>query len=143
MQYTIRPLTKADIAQVVAMEATYLGETLGVEMLHNEIDNPVVTFLVIEIKDQVIGYIGGYFYQQEGEILNFVIHGLYQRQGLGQALWNELITRKHPKRITLEVRQNNLNAIAFYQKNGFQQITVRKHYYQDGTDALVMIREYI
>ena len=41
--------------------------------------------------------------------------------------------------MTLEVRRGNLPAIAMYQRQGFETVTVRPGYYQDNSeDALVM-----
>lgn len=42
------------------------------------------------------------------------------------------------KRIGLEVRRDNLVAIQAYQKAGFLDVGVRKRYYRDGCDALLL-----
>ena len=81
----------------------------------------------------------------DGEILNFVIHGDYQRQGLGQQLFNEVIKyceENHIIRLTLEVKETNQKGINFYLKNNFVQINIRKHYYKDNTNALVMMKVF-
>lgn len=38
----------------------------------------------------------------------------------------------------LEVRVNNLPAIHFYQKNGYEKFAIYSKFYEDGTDALGM-----
>ena len=43
--------------------------------------------------------------------------------------------------ITLEVRKSNINAINFYKRNGFKEVTIRKNYY-NGEDGILMIKEY-
>lgn len=43
--------------------------------------------------------------------------------------------------VTLEVRTNNERAIEFYRLQGFDSVYIRRSYYQDGGDALVMHRE--
>ncbi len=62
-----------------------------------------------------------------------------RRTGAGRALVLALqaaaIERARP-RILLEVRQDNLSAIALYSSLGFTQFHVRKHYYSDGMNAL-------
>ena len=40
--------------------------------------------------------------------------------------------------ITLEVRVSNDPAIALYRSFGFEEAGVRRRYYQDGEDALIM-----
>lgn len=142
----IRPLQIKDIDIIVQLEEEIFGETLGKEMLENELNNPLVWFRVLEIENQVIGYIGGYFYLEDGEILNFLIDKSKQHQGYGTILFESILQearQKGIKKVTLEVRESNSNAISFYTKFGFSKISIRKHYYQNGDNAIVMIKENI
>lgn len=142
----IRPLQIKDIDIIVQLEEEIFGETLGKEMLKNELNNPLVWFRVLEIDNQVIGYIGGYFYLEDGEILNFLIDKSKQHQGYGTILFESILQearQKGIKKVTLEVRESNSNAISFYTKFGFSKISIRKHYYQNGDNAIVMIKENI
>ncbi len=43
----------------------------------------------------------------------------------------------------LEVRVGNAAAIALYRAFAFEQVTIRKRYYPDGEDALVMHRRLV
>lgn len=142
----IRKLQIKDIDSIVQMEMDNFKETLGKEMLQTEMNNPFVRFRVILNKDQVIGYIGCYFYDEEGEILNFVIDKAYQHQGYGQLLFSALmdeLKEDQVKKIILEVKENNEAGLNFYLKNEFTPISKRKHYYQDGSDAIVMMKEFL
>ncbi len=140
----ISPLTKADIKAVVLLEEAFLKETLGEELLESELNSNITKFYVAKIDNKVVGYIGRYAYLDEAEILNFVVDEKYQRKGIGQSLFDQ-IKKDLPtlKRITLEVRPSNAKAINFYTKNGFQNISIRKNYYQNGEDALVLMKEYL
>ena len=40
--------------------------------------------------------------------------------------------------ISLEVNENNVNAIKFYEKNGFKKNAIRENYYPDGNGILMM-----
>jgi len=42
------------------------------------------------------------------------------------------------ERILLEVRADNPRAQRLYERNGYRQIHVRRRYYDDGTDAIIM-----
>ena len=138
----IRTLEKQDIDKVVYLETTFLGETLGKEILESELDSKITKFYVAAINNEVVGYIGRYEYVGEVEILNFVVDEDYQRQGIGQMLFDKVLNEiKEINKITLEVRRSNQKAINFYYKNGFKEIHVRKNYYKNGEDALVLIRE--
>ena len=134
----IRPITVSDVSRIIDLEMTYLGETIGSDMLISESTNPTIKFLAIEKNNLLLGYIGCYHILGECEFLNFVIDGAFQRRGYGQMLFNELLKQVDAKRVILDVRVNNEQGMKFYLKNGFRKISIRKNYYSDGTDAIVM-----
>ena len=140
--FKIDKLTKEDIPQVVLLEEQFLGETLGTEMLENELSNEFMCFLVAKESKKVLGYIGAYVVSDELEILNFVVDELYQRTGIGTSLFNEILKRyPNANSVILEVREQNEKGINFYKKNNFNVISKRKHYYKNGDHALVMMKE--
>lgn len=142
----IRKLTPNDVTTIVMLEEKIFGESLGEEMLLNELNNPLVWFYVIEEDNKVIGYIGGYFYLEDGEILNFLIDENYQHQGYGTKLFNFMMQKASNegiKKVTLEVRVSNTSGRSFYVKQKFKEIFVRKNYYKNGEDAIVMLKELI
>ncbi len=142
----VRKMEFRDIKKVVELEEKYLLESLGEKLLASELSekNNGVSFYVIENDDVVIGYIGRYYFFQEAEVLNFVVDESYQRQGYGQKLFDKMVEdMKDVKKITLEVRASNIKGISFYTKNGFKQVGVRKKYYKNGEDALLLLKEFI
>ena len=140
--FKIDKLTKEDIPQVVLLEEQFLGETLGTEMLENELSNEFMCFLVAKESKKVLGYIGAYVVSDELEILNFVVDESYQRTGIGTSLFNEILKRyPNANSVILEVREQNEKGINFYKKNNFNVISKRKHYYKNGDHALVMMKE--
>lgn len=142
----VRKMEFRDIKKVVELEEKYLLESLGEKLLASELSekNNGVSFYVIENDDVVIGYIGRYYFFQEAEVLNFVVDESYQRQGYGQKLFDKVVEdMKDVKKITLEVRASNIKGINFYTKNGFKQVGVRKKYYKNGEDALLLLKEFI
>ncbi len=142
----VRKMEFRDIKKVVELEEKYLLESLGEKLLASELSekNNGVSFYVIENDDVVIGYIGRYYFFQEAEVLNFVVDESYQHQGYGQKLFDKMVEdMKDVKKITLEVRASNIKGISFYTKNGFKQVGVRKRYYKNGEDALLLLKEFI
>lgn len=142
----VRKMEFRDIKKVVELEEKYLLESLGEKLLASELSekNNGLSFYVIENDDVVIGYIGRYYFFQEAEVLNFVVDESYQRQGYGQKLFDKMVEdMKDVKKITLEVRASNIKGINFYTKNGFKQVGVRKKYYKNGEDALLLLKEFI
>lgn len=144
----LRTLTPQDIKRVVELEEKYLLETLGEDLLANELKHcdetkeDGVRFYVVTVNEEVIGYIGRYLFLKEAELLNFVIDEAYQHQGFGQLLFDYMVKEmKDVKKITLEVRESNQKAIQFYYKNGFTKIHTRKEYYKNGENALLLVKE--
>ncbi|MBP7146197.1 MAG: ribosomal protein S18-alanine N-acetyltransferase [Acidobacteria bacterium] len=74
-------------------------------------------------------------------IMSVAVRPSTRRRGLGRALVRELIARARQagcSRVDLEVRVNNTAAITLYATEGFVPVGMRRRYYSDGTDALLM-----
>lgn len=137
-------LTKEDINAVVELEEKYLLETIGYEMLANELHNKYAHFFVSKKDNEVIGYIGGWIIDTTCDMINFVVKEEYQRMGIGTKLYLTLENKTKElgaNEILLEVRINNIKAQNFYEKQGFKQIFVRTKYYKNGEDALILRKE--
>ncbi len=64
-----------------------------------------------------------------------------RRGGLGRVLMQQLIAEARSRgaeEVFLEVRADNDSAQNLYHSLGFEQLAVRKGYYQGGVDAIVM-----
>jgi len=79
----------------------------------------------------------------EAEILTLAVAPPARRLGLGAALLRAAAARAAAagaSNLFLEVAQTNLAGQALYASAGFTQVGLRKRYYEDGTDALVLAR---
>lgn len=97
--------------------------------------------LCVEINNIVIGYILTYNIFDEGCIIKIAIDDSFKRKGIATILFNEakqLLIEKGVKNIYLEVSSKNISAIEFYKKLGFLTESIRKSYYNNGDDALIM-----
>ena len=141
---TIETLKKQHISKVVEIEEKLLEETLGNEMLQAELHNKYAHFYVALDGDIVVGYIGAWIIEGTTDMINFVVDSNYQHQGIGQLLMQEIINqsvKENSKEILLEVREKNNQAIKFYLLQGFKQIAVRKEYYKNKDNALILRKE--
>lgn len=140
----IEKLKKEDIEEVVEIEKKLLLETIGYEMLANELHNKYAHFFVAKRQREVIGYIGGWIIDTTCDMINFVVKEEYQRMGIGSKLFQTLEDKTkelNAKEILLEVRITNIKAQKFYEKHGFEKIFVRTKYYKNGEDALILRKE--
>lgn len=76
------------------------------------------------------------------EIYNIALRKSFQNRGIGQKIFDKIISdliEKDISEVWLEVRQSNIKAVNFYKKNGFLKHSVRKNYYKNPSeDALIM-----
>lgn len=146
MKYQIRPMEDKDIPEVIAGEERAFGESLGFDMLYQDLKlNPFANYLVLEIDGQVGGYIGLWITEDTAEIINFYVEKEYQGYGYGQMLLDfamSLCLLMQVESLSLEVREKNVKAIRLYEKNNFIFSHKRIRYYEDGEDALVMIKKF-
>ncbi len=102
-------------------------------------------------------FLGGRFFgfiaEEDGKNIGFItcsagldtvdIESVYvikekRHKGVASALIKNALQKAGNKRVLLEVRSTNTFAIGLYKKYGFIEISVRKKYYSNGEDALVM-----
>lgn len=74
--------------------------------------------------------------EDEIEIILLAVHPGHQRKGIASTLLEKTLSRQ--KNVFLEVSEENKPAIALYLKNGFKQVGLRKKYYKNTHDALVL-----
>ena len=79
----------------------------------------------------------------EVEILRIGVLIESRRQGIAQKLLEEVFTISRNREIILEVKSENSPAIELYKKKDFIIFAVRKKYYPDGKDAILMKRHNI
>lgn len=90
-------------------------------------------FLVAEEEGTILGYCGVVTASGEGDITNVSVKGTRQKEGIGGHMLTELLSRLADEGVTtvfLEVRAGNSGAIHLYRKLGFEEVGVRKNYYE-------------
>lgn len=133
----ISKLTKEEVQEVIEL-GTMLNPNFS-KLFHLENLNPNETIYIY--KENNINK--GFIHIQNGldiiDLLNIIVKPEYQNQGIGSVLLKYIIDNKQDKKIMLEVRSKNINAIKLYQKYDFKIINIRKNYYKDD-DAIIMER---
>lgn len=133
----ISKLTKEEVQEVTEL-GTMLNPNFS-KLFYIENLNPNETIYIY--KENNINK--GFIHIQNGldiiDLLNIIVKPEYQNQGIGSVLLKYIIDNKQDKKIMLEVRSKNINAIKLYQKYDFKIINIRKNYYKDD-DAIIMER---
>ena len=112
---------------------------LPYDEIKKELENNPFGKVIVLKEESIIGYIYYSEIYERVEINQFEIDFIHRNCGKGDFLLKELI-KLVDKNITLEVKKDNLSAIHLYKKNGFQEVAIRKGYY-NGVDGLLMERK--
>ena len=108
-------------------------------ILKNELINleKQTSHVIWKIEDkQTIGFVSFFHVKDEIEIIKICISKTHQRKNYGSIIIDEIKNLK-VKKIFLEVSVENINAINFYLKNGFQKIGIRKRYYGNNKNSRI------
>lgn len=136
-----REWTKADISQIAEIEKACFSDPWSVEAFESGMANPFFHAILFEEGGQVCAYACQFVIFEDAEILNLAVAPSYRRKGLGRKLLKELedyAKENQAERTLLEVREGNTPARSLYEAWGFKAFGVRKNYYEDGENAVVM-----
>jgi len=79
----------------------------------------------------------------DAEIYNLAVQPCQQRNGFGQILFNsfsEICSIAGVADIWLEVRESNDTAIRFYERNGFERVQTRNHFYENPREHAILMK---
>lgn len=103
---------------------------------------------LVAATDQVLGYVVADTVPNHGQGLGHVkdiaVHPDHRDRGIGETLLEramDVLRAEDASRVKLEVREGNRPAISLYRKYDFQVHHTVSRYYDNGEDALVMVRE--
>lgn len=137
----VRTMTLADIKRVAELEKECFSLPWSEASFEDSLAREDTVFLVCE-EEEVLGYIGMYLSFEEGEITNVAVAESYRGRGCGNMLIEAMkkeAKARNAECILLEVRVSNAPAISLYKKNGFEEIGIRKNFYQyPDEDAIIM-----
>ncbi|GGP10534.1 ribosomal-protein-alanine acetyltransferase [Nonomuraea glycinis] len=143
----LRQMTVADLPVVMAIEqATFPYDAWSEGMMRGELaDQPRTRhYVVAEADDQIVAYAGLAVAADQADVQTIAVLESHRGTGIGGAMLAELLRvagERGAREIFLEVREDNPVARGVYQHFGFEEIGVRRRYYDDGTDAIMMRRK--
>jgi ribosomal-protein-alanine N-acetyltransferase len=141
----ICPMTEDDLDAVLSIERASFPRPWTREHFLQELESPTSFPLSAFTPDgSLAGYICPMLVLDEGQILDVAVRPDLRGTGLGRLLVGKSLLEfreRSAEYVGLEVRVSNRPAIALYSALGFRETGLRKNYYHDGEDAIVM--EYI
>ena len=138
--------TERWLPAVAALERQCFSDPWSVEMLRPELPDESHEFLLAVEGEELLGYVGLMTVLDEGYLSNVAVSTAYRRQGIAEALLTALLARARARRlsfVTLEVRAGNTPAQTLYRKLGFQEVGVRRGYYEHPREDAVLMTLFI
>jgi ribosomal-protein-alanine N-acetyltransferase len=156
----LRPMVPTDLADVMALEHDlFPDDPWTAQMFAEEVVQPPDSrlYLVAEAGELaptagapvMAGYAGMMFVPGgvQADVLTIAVARAYWGRGVGSALLGALVDTAAERGCTevfLEVREDNPRARGLYLRRGFDEIGVRRGYYQpSGVDAIVMRKDLL
>ena len=128
----IRPMAEPDVVDVVGIErASY--QFPWSEGIFRDCLRVGYVCRVVALHGETVGYGVMSVGAGEAHILNLCIHAPFRCRGIGRRLLGYLVDRAAGSAMGeayLEVRPSNTGAIRLYQSLGFEQVGIRRGYYQ-------------
>jgi ribosomal-protein-alanine N-acetyltransferase len=98
--------------------------------------------MVAEVNERVVGYMIYELHKSRLHLINFAVAPAFRRTGIGAQMVAKLfgkLTSHRRSKITLAVRERNLDAQLFFRALDFKAMRVMRNYYADsGEDAFLM-----
>ena len=114
----------------------YWNESM-LKRLFNKDSNEIIW--ITEIKQKIIGFLIEQRCDEEINLLNIAIDRSFQNRGVGKKLMVYFLKNiPNNSSVFLEVNKSNFIARKIYSNLNFKNIDIRKSYYNDGGDALIM-----
>ena len=141
----IREMVLSDIEEIAEIEKKCFNDAWSSESIRNDFLNNDLSVYYVDARDgKIAGYIFFWITFDSATVVNIAVEESYRRKGIAQDLLNRCVEKCEEEGceyLTLEVRVSNSAAIAFYEKNGFMKVNVKKGYYTDNyEDALYMVK---
>ena len=133
------------IIQICEIQRQILSEKSDFDSVRSLADNGVLFFVEFDDRQNVSCFCMVKPTSDDWEIYDVATIPEYQRCGLAKKIIKEVLDfakEKNAKKIFLEVRESNENAIGLYSMFGFEKYAVRKNYYaNNGENAVCMTKK--
>lgn len=143
--FDIIEMSKESISDIMEVEKESFLKPWSEKMFENELENDkAMYFAAVDESGTAVAYGGFWIVCDEAQITNIAVHPKCRRCGIGEAILKKMIytaKEKDAQTMMLEVRVSNEPAKLLYKKLGFKEDGIRKRYYSDAEDALLMTKK--
>lgn len=142
MNVIISLMTLADLEEIKDKLVSEFDDFWTYSIFASELKNENSMYFVAKNNDEmIVGFAGIWKAVDDIHITNIVTKKDKRHLGIASKLLEHLICvskKDGLPSLTLEVNENNMNAIHLYEKYNFQKIGIRKNYYGQNENAMIM-----
>lgn len=139
---TLRLLRRRDLRAVLRIEEQVYPRPWSAQVFRSELAHGTDRCYVAAcVGPRLVGYAGEFLVLEDAHVTNIAVDPRWQRHGIGSRLLLTLARvaiLRQAKNLTLEVRVSNTAAQGMYRRFGFAPAGVRRRYYENTEDAIVM-----
>ena len=143
MNINITYMSFEDIINIEPNFSDNFDKFWSIDILKNDFYDEHSKYIVAKIDNEIVGFAGIKIILDEADIMNIATRIDKRNCGIGSLLLEELLkicNLSNCKNINLEVNENNTCAIHLYEKYDFKRIGLRKKYYNNTYNAILMQR---
>lgn len=137
-------MTISDLDEISDILYSEFDDFWTISTLKSELQNTNSQYIVAKLNNEIIGFGGIWKAVDDIHITDIVVKEVFRRQNIGSIILKQLIDlakKQTITSITLEVNSNNIPAQKLYEKFGFKRIGLRKKYYNNTDDAVIMTKD--
>lgn len=139
--YLISAMKIEDLENIKDILEVDFDEFWNYETLKEELESNFSKYFIAKQNDNIVGFAGLKIILDEADLMNIVTKKCCRHEGIASNIMDKLIEhckQEKIKCINLEVNIQNSIAINFYKKYNFNEVGLRKKYYDNTYDALLM-----
>jgi ribosomal-protein-alanine N-acetyltransferase len=143
MQIKINKMNLSDLDKISDKLISEFDDFWNYNVFKSELENENSKYIVATENDEIVGFAGIWIAIDEAHITNIVTKKSYRNKGIGNLLLENLINLScslNLNSITLEVKESNIPAIKLYEKFDFKNLGIRKNYYNNCENAIIMTK---
>lgn len=141
MNITIDTMAFDDIVSIESNFTQSFDKFWSIDILKEDFKNENSKYIVAREGNEVLGFAGIKIILDNADIMNIAVRTNMRNLGIGSLLLQRLIkltSFSSCSTMTLEVNENNIFAIRLYEKYDFKRIALRKKYYNNMDNAVIM-----
>lgn len=138
-------MTIEDLELIKDVLLTDFDDFWNYNIFKSELLNPNSKHIKAKFQNKIVGFAGIWEVMDEVHITNIVTAKSHRNKGIASTMLNKLLEivslKSNINSVTLEVNANNLPAKNLYEKFDFKIVGLRKKYYNNIEDAIIMTKE--